>query len=734
MDPVDVIHEAVLAAINAEADALRELHVDHGRSLAVDAYGQAIADAYAHASPEALVALWQEETLAERFAREHALALPPLFASLLTVAAIGSPALALEHFQPLRPLPLRLPPVAAPLPLICRDAQDGGIVAAPLPLLATQSPALLEALATFHGCSAIRLVCSTPESIRQWCVRQRWAAECAVAPPAGPRVNGVPRPLFSLAAFRAPMKEAPWNQLPSKILTNSAAAPVWCAGSLVTLAVAPDVPGAVLADLRTVLAAQDRHVRFLHAPAAEVERFVDSLQGRVLEEQAQRAARQIEVTAAPDSAEEIIKLSILERGGVAQLDPAVTIVQTLLLEAIRRRASDLQIKQTRDQLRVRFNLNDLWEDVPQGFASGSAENVMARLKNLADLPYERRLKPLDGALRVRADFGSKGERSFLFRLNAVRDVDGQRITLRPQDNSQIPRLEQLQIPAQVQHFLRRMLRRRQGLFVVVGPTGSGKTTTLHACLDSINRPGINIVTAESPVERLIPGINQMEVPETQPDDPGSPNRFTYADAMRASLRQKPNVILIGELRDEETVEVSLAAANTGHLVLSTIHVNSVYELVMRFLSLGANPVLMSQTLRGALGQRLVRLACPQCSQRGPLTREHLLEFGFEEKYFELGAPVVEEFNERGCPQCQHGVVGRRAVFEILSIERPVDRALLSSVSIAAHHGRTMPDGSDSPAEVMAGRMSELGYPSLVETVCRAAATGEIPLSEAAQYL
>lgn len=739
--PTTRIHEAVLLAINTEAASLKDLHAEFPRGEVVDQLHKDTAAAFAAGSTADLVALWDKGTLCERFSNEHQLPLSETFERLLTHAALGAPGFALEHYNPPSPPKLRLPPVAVPLPVICRDENNFGVVATSLPLFPPEDVQLNAALAEWHGLAGVCIVCVDPAALRKWCARLNWDVLCEPfegAPVPGPAANGrTQRPLLSLRAFRAPMKEAPWNTLPPRLLTGGTAVPVWCTKHLVTLALPHDSPPALKADLRTLLHGQARHVRFLYAPHADVDAFIGVMRGRALEEGARRVSKQLEVVSSEEETEQI-RLEVLEASTTNVLDPAVTIVQTILVEAIRRRASDVQIKETADSLRIRYNINGQWEDVPGGFASASSESVMARLKHLAKLSYVKQMRPLDGSIKVRVDFGKGDKRFYLFRLNAVRDVgDKQRITLRPQDNSKIPVLEELKLTDQALAFWRRNLRRRQGLIVSVGPTGSGKTTTLHACINAVNKPGVNIVTAESPVEREIPGVNQMEVPEFQPEDPTSLNRFTYADALRAMLRQKPNIIMVGELRDSEELNIALNAANTGHLVLSTIHVNSVHEILTRFLSMGANPVLLAQTLRGAVGQRLVRIACPLCSIRTPIEKAHYEEFGIPpelQSLIPLGTPCVLEYNEEGCGECQHGIKGSRAYFEILSAEHPAERSLISRVAIAAYHGRPMPDGAEAPSVVLETRMRELGYQPLSHSLCLAAAAGEISLAEAAQFI
>ena len=435
------------------------------------------------------------------------------------------------------------------------------------------------------------------------------------------------------------------------------------------------------------------------------------------------------------AAAEVIDVRLLEHGSSASLDETVSIVQTLLLGAIRRRASDLLFKQLENgNLRVRYNVNDRWEDVAGEWAPGCAETVIARIKVLAELPMDQRLRPMDGSIAVLAKNAQGEAVKYLFRVNVCRDADGQRATLRPADNTVLPTLDDLAIPERVLHFLRRILRRSNGLFIVTGPTGSGKTTTLYAALMAVNQPHVNIITTESPVEKKIPGVNQIEVPEEQPEDPSSANALTFANCLRSILRQKPNIILVGEMRDDETAQIGLGAANTGHLVLSTLHTNRAYDAPLRLLSMGVNPIQLAETLAGVLAQRLVKLACPHCSPRTPLTPAILEEFALPPALFEMGQDVILDYHPEGCHECTKGISGRRAVFEVLTLEAPRERTLLTQVALAAHHGRAMPGNHESPGDVLAAAMKNLGFDSMLETCCRMAARCELPMTEAAKFL
>ena len=711
---IATIHAAVNAAITEEATLLR-LHFPLGRGGVTDAFQAALNGAAQ--STEALIGFWRAPSLNEHFAAAFEVPPADVFSKLLAESSAELPGFALEFCRPNQVPPLRGPGTYTPLPLFHVSADGTGAVLTSMPTLAPK-PELLAALAEFHGLRAVSLVGVLPSQMRKWCERQAWAMNFEPAHPATAGKGDAPRPTVPLSAFRPPLKEAPWDSLPPSMLMEARALPVWCRLEMITLAVSSATSSAQRANLRTqVNAMGGRRVRFVLAPEADLERFVEGMRGDVLERRAQqRSSKVARIAPIGSVAAEVIDVRLLEHGPSASLDETVSIVQTLLLGAIRRRASDLLFKQLENgDLRVRYNVNDRWEDVPGQWAPGCAETVIARIKVLAELPMDQRLRPMDGSITVEARHAHGASVKYLFRVNVCRDADGQRATLRPADNTNLPVLDDLAIPDRVLHFLRRILRRSTGLFIVTGPTGSGKNTTLYAAL-------------------MIPGRNQIAVPEEQPEDPTSANALTFANCLRSILRQKPNIILVGEMRDDETAQIGLGAANTGHLVLSTLHTNRAYDAPLRLLSMGVNPVQLAETLAGVLAQRLVKLACPHCSQKVPLTPAILEEFALPPEIFVADQDVILDYNPDGCHECTKGITGRRAVFEVLTLEAPRERTLLTQVALAAHHGRAMPGNHESPGDVLAGAMKKLGYDSMLETCCSMAARCEIPMTEAAKFL
>ncbi len=345
---------------------------------------------------------------------------------------------------------------------------------------------------------------------------------------------------------------------------------------------------------------------------------------------------------------------------------AVRYVDALLAEAARRGASDVHLEPGPRGLRARLRLDGALVDTP-GPADGLRAAVVSRVKLLAGLSLDERRLPQDGRARVRL-----ADREIDLRVASVPALHGEALALRLLE-PEAPRrgLGELGLEPADEAALRRLIGAGDGLVLVTGPTGAGKTTTLYACLHELNTPGRKLLTVEDPVEYRLPGVSQVAVrPETG---------MTFAAALRAFLRQAPNVVMVGEVRDAETAELALHAALTGHLVLSTLHTGDALGSVARLLDLGARPALVAAALRATVAQRLVRCVCPSCARpAAPTARERAL--------LGLDASGAEEPRLRrgtGCPACAGtGYRGRLGVFEVL----PVDDRLRSLVARGAGAG------------------------------------------------
>ena len=283
--------------------------------------------------------------------------------------------------------------------------------------------------------------------------------------------------------------------------------------------------------------------------------------------------------------------------------PVVQLVNAMLADALRTGASDLHLESGRDGLRVRLRQDGVLRDVAT-YAPRFVAGALSRVKLLAGLDIAERRLPQDGRARVRL-----GEREVDLRVSTLPALHGESAVVRVLDHGGGARdLPALGMPAALEARFAQVIRRTSGLVLVTGPTGSGKTTSLYAALARLNQPGVKVVTVEDPVEYQLPGVTQIPV-----------NRkagLTFANALRSILRHDPDIVMVGEMRDRETAEVAIQAALTGHLVFSTLHTNDAPSGITRLVDMGVEPFLVSATVQAILAQRLVRVLCPACTQRG----------------------------------------------------------------------------------------------------------------------
>jgi len=325
--------------------------------------------------------------------------------------------------------------------------------------------------------------------------------------------------------------------------------------------------------------------------------------------------------------------------------PAVTVVDDLLRKAVLEGASDVHIEPTETSLATRFRFDGLLRPGPT-LPRALYSSVLTRIKILADLNIAENRLPQDGRILHQVD----GRRLDL-RVSMFPTIHGEAIAIRVLDKSRSFGLESLGMSAEELAAFRRCITRPHGLFLVTGPTGSGKTTTLYSALHEINSVEKNIVTLEDPVEYELPGVRQTQV--------NIRAGLTFAAGLRALLRQDPDVMLVGEVRDAETVEIAIRAAMTGHLVFSTLHTNDAIGAIPRLLDMGVPAYLLSSSLIGVLAQRLVRIICPQCKVRVPLAQSGLERLG------DAAARVTATFSGTGCTSCRgSGYKGRCGVFEL----------------------------------------------------------------------
>lgn len=339
--------------------------------------------------------------------------------------------------------------------------------------------------------------------------------------------------------------------------------------------------------------------------------------------------------------------------------PIIKLLNAILAEAIRANASDVHIEPFENQLRIRFRVDGVLSTIftPKLVL---ASMLVSRIKVMARLDIAEKRLPQDGRIALKL-----GGRAVDLRVSTIPSSFGERVVLRLLDKS-AERLDltDLGLPQNLEAGVQELLSKAHGIFLVTGPTGSGKTTTLYAGLGRLNNSERNIMTIEDPVEYNIDGINQTPV-NLKAD-------MTFAKGLRAILRQDPDVIMIGEVRDSETANIAVQASLTGHLVLSTLHTNTAVGAVTRLRDMGVEPFLLASSLIGVLAQRLVRRLCPHCKT------EHQAD---EAECELLGVPQATIYQADGCEYCQQtGYSGRMGLYELMMVDEEIRKMIYSDIS------------------------------------------------------
>ena len=388
---------------------------------------------------------------------------------------------------------------------------------------------------------------------------------------------------------------------------------------------------------------------------------------RVIEEMKREAG-----AAGPD----IVPAQLVKDSDSSEGAPTIRFVNSLIERAFAERASDIHLEPQEGEMVVRMRIDGLLRrvlTVPAELQS----TVISRLKIMGGMDIAERKVPQDGHAMLRV----KGSEIDL-RISSMPTVYGEKIVLRLLNKtSQLLSRDAIGLEGEDLEYYRTLLKNPSGVILLVGPTGSGKSTTMCVMLRDLAREEVNIVTLEDPVEYYIPGVSQCQINEK--------TGMTFAGGLRAILRQDPDIISVGEIRDGENASIAMRAAITGHLVLSTLHTNDAPSAVDRLRDVGVEPWLISGALRGVVSQRLVRRICPHCKRAYHPASDELALLGLDD------APDLVFYKGEGCPDCHHtGYTGRRAVFEILMIDAPLRRLITAGASAdeladeARRHGFT----------------------------------------------
>ncbi len=435
--------------------------------------------------------------------------------------------------------------------------------------------------------------------------------------------------------------------LPKRIARQYQVVPVRADRDKLYLAMSDPMDFYALEDVRKAV---HRKVVPLAATSASVERSIQVLYGnegaaRAIEEMQLEAAASQQEAGVPDAA--FVSNQLGDDSGINA--PTIRLVNAIIERAVTERASDIHLEPRETEMQIRMRIDGLLRyimTVPRDLQG----SVISRIKIMSSLDIAKHRVPQDGRFNVRMK-----DRDIDLRVSTLPTVYGEKIVARLLDKTGAKlSKEAIGLAGADLEKFEHMLHCRSGVVLIVGPTGSGKTTTMYTMIDELNRDEVNLVTLEDPVEYNVDGVNQVQINEKA--------GMTFAGGLRAILRQDPDIIAVGEIRDGETADIAMRSAITGHVVLSTVHTNDAVGTIERLFDIGVEPYLVSSALRGVISQRLVRRICPNCREAYEPAEEELADLGMPSRSGMLF------YRGRGCPQCFHtGYRGRIAVFEMLEI-------------------------------------------------------------------
>ena len=475
--------------------------------------------------------------------------------------------------------------------------------------------------------------------------------------------------------------------IPADTARKYGVVPVYATEDSVTVALSDPMGYDVVDSLRYVL---KKNIDAVVAPRAEVKAALDRLYPESFESKYGIDDESVDVSAksnkydGSDDAEDSDA-------------PVIRLVSMIISEAVKMRASDIHLEPMERNMRVRYRIDGALRQMDNPPKRLQAA-IISRVKIMSGMKISEKRVPQDGRIQVKVS-----GRELDLRVSSVPTNHGESIVMRILDKTNLSLgLPQLGFLSDDQSKFERLISMPDGVLLVTGPTGSGKTTTLYACLGQINLPDRKIITVEDPVEYQMSGINQVQVNK----DVG----LDFSAALRSILRQAPNIVMIGEIRDSETADIAMEAALTGHLVFSTLHTNDAPSAVTRLLDMGVKPFLVASALRAAMAQRLVRAICPKCGAPYTPTDRELKMLG------SMGSSntLSSMFKGKGCPNCGNsGYKGRKGIFEIFMVDDSIQRLIFDH----------------SPATVLRARAREMGMRTLREDGMLKVASGMTTLEE-----
>jgi type II secretory ATPase GspE/PulE/Tfp pilus assembly ATPase PilB-like protein len=653
--------------------------------------------------PTIPLAIWQADSLIERYSKSFDLDLGSIWSKLVRDVALTPFDPTLLRFSPHG---IRMPALAIPLLPVARTLNEVTIASAVPGLDALLQQPEFQVLNAFWGVPKLTAVWCEPDQLRQVL---NLVAENLDLSPSNLRLgtaitNGGP-PWINLDEVSPSGKVNHWFS--PTLQRRYSACPVYCARRRLTLAVEKILLPNVKAEIEGAL----RHrfsVQQVLADGAALERFITTSESMAIS-----ASGILRTMSALDHADkknerlEVIHADSLQQSSHRYRndeEAVIKFVHSILYKGVELGSSDIVFQESPRQLRVRYKVDGDWFDQEGDFPGHIAKQVISRIKVISGLEIQYVRLPQDGTFPIKI-----GDQRYDFRVNTSYQAQGEQAVLRLQrDERSVKSLADLGMPVHYVSAIKDLMEGDHGLLILCGPTGSGKTTTIYSILRSVDAIKNNVLTAESPIEVFLENISQ-----TQVDDDGP---YSFAMWARGILRQAPDVVMMGEIRDEESVEALMRLSSSGHRAISTLHTNSACEVPNRLSLFRAQPFMIADSLKLAISQRLVKKLCPRCAIEEPLpSAERLLRLGIKPEW--LGG-VKAVRRGRKCDFCRKtGVSGRKAIFEALIVDDEVKIAIQER----------------APALHLQRILERRGEASLFEKAVREAATGVISLEEACKF-
>lgn len=455
------------------------------------------------------------------------------------------------------------------------------------------------------------------------------------------------------------LQESAFNLVPPQLIQKHQIIPIRLAGSTLIVAMTDPTHLAAINEIKFITG---YGVRVVLASASEIKKVIEKRFGSISYEDVLRKFQEGEMEVI--HGEEEVNLKELQEATMEA--PVVTLVNAVLADAAKRRASDIHIEPYEKVFRIRFRTDGVLQDVMNP-PLRLKNPLVSRLKVMAELDIAERRLTQDGRIKLKMGGGQELD----IRVSVLPTLFGEKVVMRLLDKSNLQLdMSKLGFDPHTLKDFHEAIHKPYGMILITGPTGSGKSTTLYSALCELNKPDVNISTAEDPVEYNLVGVNQVQVK----DDIG----LTFAACLRSFLRQDPDIIMVGEVRDLETAQIAVKAALTGHLVLSTLHTNDCPSTVDRLLNMGVEPFLLTSSINLIVAQRLVRRICSNCKAPVEVSAEALINVGVDPAEAGMGFPT---FRGQGCPTCnQTGYKGRLGLYEVMVMHEPLKDLILKGAS------------------------------------------------------